>query len=103
MNLEFFLAEKILAQKMVDELVKQLPAKTLTQQTKVLSVNRITKILEKVYQTASTKRDGRKLGFVKKAVLANNFKWGLKSSGYSQEFIDMATEGLIVEISKNSH
>ena len=32
----------------------------------------------------------------KKARLANAFKWELKELGYSEKFVEVATEGLVV-------
>lgn len=100
MRFKFFDAEKILAEEMVNRINAQLPPNILAQQSKILSVNKITKILEEVYQTARSRQENGRISFIQRAVLANNFKWGLKNNGYSQEFIDMATEGLIFELSK---
>ena len=33
-------------------------------------------------------------------MLANAFKWELIDKGYSKEFVDMATEGLVMELSR---
>jgi len=43
-----------------------------------------------------------KLGWYKKAKLGNEFKWELKEIGYDEKFIDVATEGLIVYVTRPS-
>ena len=37
-----------------------------------------------------------RLGVYKKARLANSFKWQLAELGYSEKFVEIATEGLVV-------
>lgn len=65
-----------------------------------MSVNKITRHLERVYAAAIDFKDEEHIGFVGRAVMANAFKWGLKEARYSDEFVDMATEGLVVALSK---
>jgi hypothetical protein len=40
------------------------------------------------------------LGVYKKARLGNTFRWELEEMGYSEKFIELATEGLIVYITR---
>ena len=35
-----------------------------------------------------------------RARLANHFKWCLKTEGYAEDFVDMATEALVMELAK---
>lgn len=92
--------EKAFARTLVERLVVDLPPALMASRRQVLSVNKITKLLEKTYQGASAYQREHRVGFIKRAVLANSFKWELKNAGYPDDFIDMATEGLIVEISR---
>jgi hypothetical protein len=39
-----------------------------------------------------------KLGVYKKARLANTFRWELQEKGYNTEFIEFATEGLVMRM-----
>jgi hypothetical protein len=41
-----------------------------------------------------------KLGVYKKARLGNTFRWELEDRGYSKAFIETATEGLVVYLSR---
>lgn len=89
-------AEKALAHNLAIGLQKDLPPTLMEKQRKVLSVNKVTQLLEKTYQVAQDYQKNNKIGFVKRAILANSFKWELKSLGYPEDFIDMATEGLVM-------
>lgn len=91
-----FSAEKVLAHDLAIGLQKDLPPMLMEKQRKVLSVNKVTRLLEKTYQVAQDYQKDKKIGFIKRAILANSFKWELKSLGYPDDFIDMATEGLVM-------
>ena len=91
----------MLAHNLVAGLKKDLPPTLMEKQRKILSVNKITQILEKSYQMAREHQSNQRMGFIKKAVLANSFKWELRNLGYPENFIDMATEGLVIELSKS--
>jgi hypothetical protein len=92
--------DKALVRLLTLQLQKELPPALLENQKKVLSVNKISRLLEKTYQKLSEHYRPLKINFVKRAAIANQFKWELKNSGYSEDFIDVATEGLIVELMK---
>lgn len=92
--------EKDFVAKQVEQLCKDLPPKLIAEARGKVTVNKITRSLERVYASANAFRDERRLGFVGRAVVANAFKWGLKEASYPDEFVDMATEGLIVALSK---
>lgn len=65
-----------------------------------ISANRISKVLEDALSKAAEYNRGARLGVYKKARLANTFKWQLKELGYSDSFIEVATEGLVVYVSR---
>ena len=66
-----------------------------------ISQKRLTTILEDTFGKASAYRKNNRLGVYKKARLSNTFRWELESLGYSKSFIEVATEGLVVYISRN--
>jgi hypothetical protein len=92
--------EKAFARELVDRLAKELPPAMMASRRQVLSVNKITRLLEKTYQTVGAYQRENRVGFIKRAVLANTFKWELKNAGYPEDFVEVATEGLVIEISK---
>ena len=69
---------------------------------KRVSVNRMTRILEDAFSRAESFKNEQQLGWFGKARLGNSFRWALKELGYSDPFIEMATEGLIVFITRNA-
>jgi hypothetical protein len=56
---------------------------------------RLTALLEDVCNKAVAFKNAHKLGVHKRARLGNTFRWELEALGYSREFIDTATEGLV--------
>ena len=65
-----------------------------------ISQKRLTVILEETFGKASVYRDEKKLGVYKKARLSNAFRWELEELGYTKQFVEVATEGLVVYISR---
>ena len=65
-----------------------------------VSPNRVTRVLEDALDKAGEFAGNRRLGVYRKAKLANSFKWELKELGYSEKFIEVATEGLIVYVTR---
>lgn len=92
--------EKEFARDLVERLVKELPPRLMEQHHKVLSVNKITRLLERNGQLATSYQQEHGLGVMKRAVLANNYKWQLKNCGYPDDFVDVATESLVVSLTK---
>lgn len=95
-------AEKILGRELADRLGRDLPPKLMAERRQVLSANKVSRLLEQVFDVAKDHQAKHGLGFVGRAVLANSFKWELDAKGYPKDFIDVATEGLIVELSRAS-
>jgi len=67
-----------------------------------LSQKRLTAILEDAFGKATEYKNQHKLGVYKKARLSNTFRWELQELGYSDKFIEVATEGLVVYISRKN-
>jgi hypothetical protein len=65
-----------------------------------ISQKRLTAILEDTFGKATAYKDQHKLGVYKKARLSNTFRWELKELGFSDKFIELATEGLVVYIAR---
>ena len=60
----------------------------------------LTAILEDTFERARQFNRENQLGMFKKAKLGNTFKWELKEMGYEAKFVEMATEGLIVYLTR---
>lgn len=89
------------AKSLADDVAKRYPP-ALDQQTgKRPSVNRLTRIMEDAVQKAVGFHDEHKLGWLGKASLGNAFRWELTELGYQKDFVDFATEALVVTLSKS--
>jgi len=67
-----------------------------------LSQKRLTTILEQTFDKAVAFKNEHKLGVYKKARLGNTFRWQLQELGYSEKFVETATEGLVVYVSRKT-
>lgn len=90
------------AKSLAESVAKRYPPALDNASQKRVSVNRITKVLEDTLAKAAEFSQGNKLGVYKKARLANSFKWELKELGYTEKFTDVATEGLLVYMSRGA-
>ena len=67
-----------------------------------ISQKRLTAILEEAFNKAAAFKDEHRLGTYKKARLGNTFRWELTELGYSDRFVEMATEGIVVYVSRKT-
>ena len=63
---------------------------------------RLARILEEVFAAAQAFKNENKLGVYKKARLSNSFRWELKQLGYTNEFVELATEGMVVYLTRKA-
>lgn len=82
------------------DIAKRYPPSMDSAQEKKISANRLTKILEDVYAKAKQFNREKGLGMYQKAKFGNTFRWELKELGYGKDFVEVATEGLIVYLSR---
>lgn len=87
---------------MSERLKKALPPAQMETKRHILSVNKVTRQLEQIYELAKTHQTQLGLGFFRRAYLANRLKWQLQDQGYPKDFVDMAIEGLLVELAKRT-
>ena len=103
--------KKLFGPDAVDEFGKQLaedirlryPPTVANDPNRRVSIDRLTAILNSAFEQAAKFGGEQKLGYFKKAKLGNSFRWELKEAGYSTEFVELATEGLIVFITDSKH
>lgn len=95
-------AEKALAKDLSAQIVKNISPRLMNERRQVLSANKISRLLEQSYEIAKAYQTSHKMGMLRRAVLANSFKWELKSCGYPEDFINVATEGLVMELGKKA-
>jgi hypothetical protein len=97
-----FDAEKALAKDMSEQILQTISPKLMTERRRVLSAKKVSLSIEGSYEKAKAYQSEHKPGAIRRAILANNFKWELKSLGYPDDFIDVATEGLIFALEKKA-
>ena len=90
------------AKSLAVEISKRYPPSLDQAKEKKISQNRIARVLEDAYNKAITFKSEKHLGVYRKARLGNTFRWELTDLGYSKPFVEMATEGLIVYITRKS-
>ena len=90
------------AKQLAEEIAKQYPPALDKGGERMLSEKRLTRILEDVCNQAAAFKKQHKLGVYKKARLGNTFRWELEELGYSKRFIETATEGLVVYLTRKA-
>jgi hypothetical protein len=90
------------AKELAQMVAKRFPPALEKSPERRVSPNRITKVLEDALEKAADYGKSRRLGMYKKARLANAFKWQLKDLGYSDNFVEVATEGLVVYLTRGT-
>jgi hypothetical protein len=90
------------AKALAQDIAKRYPPSLDTAPEKKISQNRVSRILEEAYAKAIDFHREHKLGVYRKARLGNTFRWELTELGYSKPFVEMATEGLVVYITRKT-
>jgi hypothetical protein len=85
---------------LAEDLAKRYPPALDKGSERKISQKRLTTILEDIFGRAIEFKSQHKLGVYKKARLGNTFRWELQEMGYSEKFVEMATEGLVVYITR---
>ena len=88
------------AKELATELAKSFPPSVANEPRRKVSPHRLTKILENTLDKARGFAVQHKLGVIGKAKLGNGFRWELKELGYNDAFIEVATEGVIVYVTR---
>jgi hypothetical protein len=89
----------VFAKSLAQDMAKRYPPELETAPFPISPV-RISKALEEAVGKAVQFNQDRQLGVFGKAKLGNSFRWEMKELGYSQRFIELATEALIVHITR---
>ena len=90
------------AKALAQELAKRYPPALDKGGERKVSQKRLATLLEDTFKKAVDYRQQHKLGVYKKARLSNTFRWELQELGYSAKFVEVATEGLVVYISRKA-
>lgn len=91
---------KAFAKSLAQDIAKRYPPALDQQPGKRPSVNRLTRIMEDACSKAVAFQETNQLGWLGKARLTNGFRWELKEMGYQKDFVDFATEAVVVHLSR---
>lgn len=94
-----FQQDKAEAQALAHSVSAQVSSTLLRDNRRALSVNKITRVLEKAFLQASAYQMQQRMGFVRRSLFAHAFQWALKEQAYPSDFVAVATEALVVAIS----
>jgi hypothetical protein len=87
------------AKSLASDVLKRYPAVLDQDPSKRPSINRLTRIVEDLCKRAVEFHAEHRLSWMAKAKLANAFRWELVELGYRKEFVNMATEAIVVQLS----
>jgi|SRR5687767_12643764 hypothetical protein len=90
------------AKTLAQDIAKRYPPAIANNPEQMISQNRLTSILEETFGKAADFQRQERLGWFKRAKLVNEFQWELKEIGYDKKFVDLATEGLLVYVSRGT-
>jgi hypothetical protein len=101
--LEFFSTAKLaeLAKSLSQDVARRYPPAIANNPAQMVSQQRLSGILEEVFARATQFSRENKLGWYKRARLANDFRWELAELGYDEKFVNAATEDLILHVTRN--
>ena len=88
------------AKSLAQDIGKRYPPAIANNPEQMISQKRLATILEDAFVQAHRFNAENGLGVFRKAKLGNTFKWELKEMGYDEKFVDMATEGLVVYLTR---
>ena len=86
------------AQAMVDKIARQFPPTSEPQLAKKGAQRRLESIVEHIMIDLDGFQKEMPLGWIGKARLGNAFRWQLTDRGYSKQFVEALTEGIVKHI-----
>jgi hypothetical protein len=89
------------AAKLSESIAYRYPPQIDNDRAKRPSEERLTRILEDACKRAVDFRDEHHLGWLGKARLGNALRWQLVDKGYRKDFVELATEVVVVKLSQS--
>ncbi len=83
------------ALELAGKIERQFPPKSEPQLAKKGAQRRLEGVLNPIMDDLVAFQQKHHLGWIGKARLGNNFRWALTEKGYSKEFVEALTEGVI--------
>jgi hypothetical protein len=89
------------ARSLAQDFARRFPPANEARTDKAVS-SQLSVVSEGLYARALRFHQENKLGVFRKAKLGNTFRWQLKELGYSDDFIEKVTKGLVVRLAQKS-
>lgn len=89
----------IFATQIAEKIERQFPPKSEPQLAKKGAQRRLEGVLQPIMKDLVSFQQEHQLGWIGKARVGNAFRWALTEKGYSKEFVEAMTEGVIRTIS----
>jgi hypothetical protein len=83
---------------LVERIVRQFPPTSEAQLTKKGAQRRLEAVVQQIINDVAGFQESTHLGWFGKARLGNRFRWQLLDRGYSKQFADALTDGIIRHI-----
>jgi hypothetical protein len=90
-----------LAKGLAQDLAKRYPPAIANNPVQIVSQQRLSGIFDEIFASAAKFGRENKLGWFKRARLGKRLRWELNEMGYDKEFVDTATESLVLCMSRN--
>lgn len=92
--------DKLLAKHLAEQVERRLPPTVAKTRNKTINIQRLGDILESILNQATDYNRNHKLNFIRKAKVANTFRWELENCGYPTEFCTEITKSLVIYLAK---
>lgn len=92
-------ADKSLACALVDDLAANISPVLMAERRTSLSVNKITRLLEKSFKAAVEYQQNNGMGYLRRVMFLHAFRSELEDKKYPDDFVQMAVEGMVVALS----
>ena len=86
------------AESIAEKIIRQFPPTSEPQLAKKGAQRRLEGVLSPIMDDLATFQKETQLGWIGKARLGNAFRWKLTEKGYSNQFVEALTEGVIERI-----
>jgi len=102
--LELFSSREVaqLGKHLAQDVAKRYPPAIANHPVQMVSQQRLSAILEEVYALAAAFSREHQPGWYKRFRLGKSFRWELNELGYDGKFVDAATDGLILCLTRDS-
>ena len=86
------------AESIAEKIIRQFPPTSEPQLAKKGAQRRLEGVLSPIMNDLATFQKESQLGWIGKARLGNAFRWKLTEKGYSKQFVEALTEGVIERV-----